>query len=143
MKLEIIHIAILILKKITIEEGLAEIEKTQQIIYKTILHYPRVFRFPYGSVNKEILKRIDMPAILWNADSLDWQCFDSKIIIEKLKHEIKENGILLFHDFKYYNKEAITTIVNDLKQEGYVFVTISELFGFYTDEFAIGGKLYY
>lgn len=31
-----------------------------------------------------------MPAILWNADSLDWQCFDSKIIIEKLKHEIKE-----------------------------------------------------
>ena len=130
-------------KKITIEEGLAEIEKTQQIIYKTILHYPRVFRFPYGSVNKEILKRIDMPAILWNADSLDWQCFDSKIIIEKLKHEIKENGILLFHDFKYYNKEAITTIVNDLKQEGYVFVTISELFGFYTDEFAIGGKLYY
>lgn len=45
--------------------------------------------------------------------------------------------------FKYYNKEAITTIVNDLKQEGYVFVTISELFGFYTDEFAIGGKLYY
>ena len=71
-------------KKITIEEGLAEIEKTQQIIYKTILHYPRVFRFPYGSVNKEILKRIDMPAILWNADSLDWQCFDSKIIIEKL-----------------------------------------------------------
>ena len=64
-------------------------------------------------------------------------------IIEKLKHEIKENGILLFHDFKYYNKEAITTIVNDLKQEGYVFVTISELFGFYTDEFAIGGKLYY
>ena len=130
-------------KKITIEEGLAEIEKTQQIIYKTILHYPRVFRFPYGSVNKEILKCIDMPAILWNADSLDWQCFDSKIIIEKLKHEIKENGILLFHDFKYYNKEAITTIVNDLKQEGYVFVTISELFGFYTDEFAIGGKLYY
>lgn len=130
-------------KKITIEEGLAEIEKTQQIIYKTILHYPRVFRSPYGSVNKEILKRIDMPAILWNADSLDWQCFDSKIIIEKLKHEIKENGILLFHDFKYYNKEAITTIVNDLKQEGYVFVTISELFGFYTDEFAIGGKLYY
>ena len=130
-------------KKITIEEGLAEIEKTQQIIYKTILHYPRVFRFPYGSVNKEILKRIDMPAILWNADSLDWQCFDSKIIIEKLKHEIKENGILLFHDFKYYNKEAITTIVNDLKQEGYVLVTISELFGFYTDEFAIGGKLYY
>ena len=130
-------------KKITIEEGLAEIEKSQQIIYKTILHYPRVFRFPYGSVNKEILKRIDMPAILWNADPLDWQCIDSKIIIEKLKHEIKENGILLFHDFKYYNKEAITTIVNDLKQEGYVFVTISELFGFYTDEFAIGGKLYY
>lgn len=130
-------------KKLSVQEGLEEINQTQEIVYQTIQRYPRIFRFPYGLVNQEVLKKTKLPTVLWNADSLDWQCCDTNTIINKIKHEAKENGILLFHDFKYYNKVAITTIVNDLKKEGYTFVTISELLGFYSDEEMAKGSIIY
>lgn len=130
-------------KKLSVQEGLEEINQTQEIVYQTIQRYPRIFRFPYGLVNQEVLKKTKLPTVLWNADSLDWQFCDTNTIINKIKHEAKENGILLFHDFKYYNKVAITTIVNDLKKEGYTFVTISELLGFHSDEEMTRGSVIY
>ena len=128
-------------KKISVDAGIEEINKTQAEIFKVIKRYPRIFRFPYGSVNKEVIKKIKLPTVLWNADSLDWQCYDSQKIIEKLKKEMKEDSVVLFHDFKYYNKVAITKIVNDLKNDGYTFVTVSELFN-YTSEEKIMAKIY-
>ena len=130
-------------QKLTLQEGLNEINQTQEIVYQTIQRYPRIFRFPYGLVNQAVLKGIRLPTVLWNADSLDWQCCDTQTIINKIKHEAKENGILLFHDFKHYNKVAITTIVNDLQKEGYRFVTISELLGFDSDEEMTKGSVIY
>ncbi len=130
-------------KKMSLQEGLAEINQTQEIVYQTIQRYPRIFRFPYGAVNQAVLKKIKLPTILWNADSLDWQCCETKAIIHKIKQEARENGILLFHDFKNFNPMAITTIVNDLKKEGYTFVTVSELLGFQSDEEMIKGSIIY
>lgn len=130
-------------KKISINEGLEEIEKTQNAIYEVIKHYPRIFRFPYGAINKEILKNINLPTVLWSADSLDWKRGDSSTIIKRVEKEAHENGILLFHDFKYYNYNAIKTVVNDLKNKGYAFVTLSELLDFASDETIKMGKVYY
>ena len=130
-------------KKLSVASGLIEIEKTQQIIYDVIKHYPRLFRFPYGAVNKELMKKMNLPIVLWSADSLDWKRYDSSVIISKVKKEITENGIILFHDFKYYNYYAIETIVNDLKSDGYTFVTLSELLEFKTEEDMSLGKIYF
>ncbi|MCM1259425.1 MAG: polysaccharide deacetylase family protein [Prevotella sp.] len=130
-------------KKLTLDNALLEIEKTQQIVYETIHKYPRLFRFPYGSVHKEVLHNISLRSILWTADSLDWQCYDSQWIIERMKKEVKENGILLFHDFKYCNQKAIVQLVKDLKAEGYTFVTVSELLGFYVEEDFLESKNYF
>ena len=57
--------------------------------------------------------------------------------------EVKENGILLFHDFKNFNEEAIRIIVNDLKKQGFEFVTISELLEFRNEENMQLGKVIY
>lgn len=130
-------------RKLSLEQGLKEIEKTQAIVFKTIGWYPRIFRFPYGLVNKQILNNIKLPTILWNADSLDWQCCDTKTIIKRVEKEVKENGILLFHDFKNFNEEAIRIIVNDLKKQGFEFVTISELLEFRNEENMQLGKVIY
>ncbi len=130
-------------KKLSLQDGLAEINQTQEIVYQTIQRYPRIFRFPYGAVNQAVLKKTKLPTILWNADSLDWQCCDTESIIHKIKQEARENGILLFHDFKYFNQKAITTIVTDLKKEGYTFVTVSELLDFQSDEEMIKGSVIY
>ncbi len=130
-------------KKLSLQEGLNEINQTQEIVFETIKRYPRLFRFPYGSVNKEVLRTTRLPTILWSADSLDWKCYDTLAIVNNIKKEAKENGILLFHDFKYYNKVAIETIVNDLKKDGYTFVTISELLNFKSNEEMVQGTIIY
>lgn len=130
-------------KKITIDMGLDEIQKTQDIIFQTIHRYPRVFRFPYGSIQKEVLKNTHLRSILWTADSLDWREFNFKMVVENVEKEIKNDGVILFHDFRFYNEKAITQVVKDLKEEGYVFVTISELYSFYSDEDFIEEKNYF
>lgn len=130
-------------KKISVDMGLDEIQKTQEIIYQTIHQYPRVFRFPYGSVQKEVLKGTHLRSVLWTADSLDWREFNHKLVVENVEKEIHEDGVILFHDFRYYNEKAITQVVQDLKKEGYVFVTVSELYSFYSDEDFIEVKNYF
>lgn len=130
-------------KKISIDDGILEIEKTQEIVYHTIRRYPRVFRFPYGSVKKELLNKTYLRSILWTADSLDWRVFDYKSVVEKVEKEIGNDGVILFHDFRYYNKKAIIQVVNDLKKEGYTFVTISNLYSFYSDDDFLIERNYY
>ncbi len=114
-------------KKITVDKGIEEINKTQELIFDVINRYPRVFRFPYGSVNKEVLKQIDLATVLWSIDSMDWENYQTDVILSRVRSNIKNGGIILFHDFKYFNKEAITTIVKELQTEGYTFVTVSDL----------------
>lgn len=114
-------------KKITVDKGIEEINKTQKLIFDVINRYPRVFRFPYGSVNKEVLKQIDLATVLWSIDSMDWENYQTDVILSRVRSNLKNGGIILFHDFKYFNKEAITTIVKELQTEGYTFVTVSDL----------------
>ena len=121
-------------KKITVKEGLAEIAKTQETIFNITSYYPRVFRFPYGAVNKEVLNELNIPTVLWDVDSLDWQNHDTKTIIKRVKSQVSENSILLFHDFKYFNETAIKTLISDLRKDGYTFVNLSELMKFTTTE---------
>lgn len=114
-------------KKITVDKGIEEINKTQELIFDVINRYPRVFRFPYGSVNKEVLKQIDLATVLWSIDSMDWENYQTDVILSRVRSNLKNGGIILFHDFKYFNKEAIATIVKELQTEGYTFVTVSDL----------------
>ena len=114
-------------KKITVDKGIEEINKTQKLIFDVINRYPRVFRFPYGSVNKEVLKQIDLATVLWSIDSMDWENYQTDVILSRVRSNLKNGGIILFHDFKYFNKEAITTIVKELQTEGYNFITVSDL----------------
>lgn len=130
-------------KKISVDMGLEEIQRTQDIVFQTIHRYPRVFRFPYGAVQKEVLKNTHLRSILWTADSQDWCEINYKMVVEKVEKEIREDGVILFHDFRNYNEKAITQVVQDLKKEGYVFVTISELYSFYSDEDFVEEKNYF
>ncbi len=121
-------------KKLSKETGLTEINQTQNAVYQIIHRYPRIFRFPYGIVNDEVMEELSLPVIAWSADSLDWKRNGTAAIINKVKAETYANGILLFHDFKYYAKDALTVIITDLKKDGYAFVTVSELLDFTSEE---------
>jgi len=130
-------------KNISKDEGLDEIKRTSEVIYSIIKHYPRVFRFPYGAVNKEVLSELYLPVVLWDTDSLDWKDSSTEGIIKRVKKEAKENSIILFHDFKFYNAVALRTIIRYYKDLGYEFVKVSTLLDFTTDDKMILGKVFF
>lgn len=115
------------LTKLEVEEFLLQIEKTQSIIYETVQYKPTIFRPTYGSINSKIKNSIDLDIILWNVDTMDWKYKSVDKIVTRATKNVKDGDIILMHDTYERTYKAVMKIVPILKEQGYQFVTISEL----------------
>ena len=115
------------LTKLDVDEFLMQIDKTQSIIYETVQYKPKVFRPTYGSLNNKIRNNINLDIILWNIDTMDWKYKSVDKIVSRATKNIKDGDIILMHDTYERTYKAIMKIVPILKEQGYQFVTISEL----------------
>lgn len=113
-----------------------EFEKTQEIIYSISKIRPKLFRPPYGNYNDEVIKVVssdDSTIVLWTfyQDSKDWSNPGVDAIVNTTLSKAQDGDIVLFHDYVYKPKsntvEALKKIIPKLIEEGYQFVTISEL----------------
>lgn len=113
-----------------------EFEKTQEIIYSISNIRPKLFRPPYGNYNDEVIEVVssdDSSVVLWTfyQDSKDWSNPGVDLIVDTTLSKIQNGDIVLFHDYVYKPKsntvEALKRILPELIEEGYQFVTISEL----------------
>lgn len=104
-----------------------EVNGTNDKISNIIGKKPIYIRPPFGSVNKHIRKLYNMKTILWNVDSLDWKLKNrDKIKKEILKH-VDDGNIVLMHDIYEESVYGALMAMEELKKEGYNFVTISEM----------------
>lgn len=115
------------LTKLTPLEIQNQINKTQDIIKNISGYTPKLLRPTYGDINNKIRENTDLKIVLWNIDSLDWKRKNSKTIANSVINKAKDRGIILMHDTKKRTVEAIKIIIPTLLEEGYQFVTISEL----------------
>lgn len=115
------------LTKLEIDELLTQIDKTQSIIYETTKYKPTVFRPTYGSINNKIRNNINLDIVLWNIDTMDWKYKSVDKIVARATKNIKDGDIILMHDTYERTYKAIMKIVPILKEQGYQFVTVSEL----------------
>lgn len=115
------------LKNVAKEELLEQITKTQDIIEKNLNYTPTLFRPTYGSVNNLMKENVKLDIVLWNLDTLDWKYKNSKKIAENLLKKVKNKDIILMHDTYEYTYNALKIIIPALKEEGYQFITVSEL----------------
>lgn len=110
-----------------------EIESVQRKVYEVTGIIPEYFRPPYFDMNQTMYDVIDLPFI-GGFSSKDW---DSAVSAEervKLFFEgYGEGKIAVLHCFKGNSNtvEALKTILPRLVEEGYEFVTVSELFAEY------------
>lgn len=108
------------------EEIIEQIEQTQSALKSTLGYTPKSLRPTYGSVNQKIRENTSLTIVLWNVDTLDWKIKDPKKIAERgLK--VKDGDIILMHDSKERTIKALSIMIPKLLDEGYQFVTISEL----------------
>lgn len=115
------------LSKLSTNELLDQINKTQDILKETVNYTPTCFRPTYGSVNNKIRKSINLSITLWTIDTKDWKIDSVDRIVERAIKDIEDGDIILMHDIFQRSSEALKKIIPRLKERGYQFVTISEL----------------
>jgi len=108
----------------------AEIEYTSNKVEEITGEPTKFFRPPYIAVNNTMYEQIDMPFICGYGCN-DWEAsVTAEMRATKTLEQAEDGAIILLHDF-YGNSatvEALKTIIPELKERGYQFVTVSELF---------------
>lgn len=126
-------------KKLNDEKMESEIENCNQKIENITGQRPILFRFPYGSYNKNamnVAKKLNMYPAGWDIDTLDWSKKSScdSICSSICKGYKTDNvsyphpgSIILMHTSGKYTPEALEIIIPTLLKGGYKIVTVSDL----------------
>lgn len=99
---------------------------------------PALYRAPYGEYSDNMLTTIEgmgLKTIQWDTDSIDWNKATVDDIEKRILKNAKSGSILLFHNDLENTTEALPVILEQLKQGGYEFVTVSDLI--YHDNYTI------
>lgn len=111
------------------EEINEEINRTTTVIKQAIGQKPTAFRPPYGAMNDIVKDSTDVPIVLWTIDTLDWKSHDAEAVLKIVQSNVKDGSIILMHDIHKSTVEAVALVLKYLKDEGFEFVTVSELKG--------------
>lgn len=104
-----------------------ELVKTSELIEELTGQEVQYVRPPYGTWNKSFESELNMFPVLWNIDPLDWSSSNVSGIVRKVTSKAKENAIILMHDEYDTTVTAALQIIDELKEQGYEFVTVEEL----------------
>lgn len=115
------------LTKVSDQEFLNQINQTQQIVKKVTGFTPRLMRPTYGAVNQSLRKRSQLKIVMWDVDTRDWESHNIDRILKKTVQNTKDGSIILMHDTKKQTVTILEKLLKQLKEEGYQFVTVSEL----------------
>ena len=108
----------------------SEISSTNQAIQAATGYCPKVFRPPYGATNATVQAAAGIHQVLWSVDTLDWKSHNTQAILSNVQNQVKPGGVILMHDIHQTTVDALPTIIDYLKSQGYSFVTVSQLYGF-------------
>lgn len=110
------------------EEFKEELLETNRIIQDITGEEVLYVRPPYGSWDRTLEKELNMFPVLWTVDPTDWSCLNARTVTNRVVTKVKENDIILLHDYYKSSVDAALEIVDELLEQGYEFVTVDELF---------------
>jgi peptidoglycan/xylan/chitin deacetylase (PgdA/CDA1 family) len=97
---------------------------------------PRFFRPPYGALSETVIRVAvaeGYKIILWNVDSLDWSGIPRTVLATNVLSQVRPGSIILMHSATgrggnlQNTVQALPSIIQRLRREGYRFVKVSEL----------------
>lgn len=107
-----------------------EIENASIEIQEATGSLPKSLRPPYGAFNdavKDISAELNLPIAMWSVDSLDWKHKNATAINQEIMSTVHPGAIVLMHDIHTATADALPSLLASLKNEGYEFVTVSQL----------------
>ena len=87
----------------------------------------RLVRPPYGSIGAAAREGTGTPLVLWTVDPEDWRVRDAATVRQRVVEATYDGAIVLMHDIYESTVEAVGGIIDDLRAQGYEFLTVSEL----------------
>lgn len=115
-------------------EKIADIQKSQEVLYRLTGKRPVLFRFPGGCYNpadQEMLKKMGLRMVGWTFPSGDAFNNNKEAIIENVLRKARPGAIIVFHlmggRYAPVTGEVLQTIIPELRKRGYEFVTVSSL----------------
>ena len=114
------------LTKLPLNQSKKEILDTQEAIYKATGIRPMITRPPYGAINSTVQNAVDQSFIMWSVDSLDWKTRNTKAIMQEIV-KTQPGSIILMHDIHQTSIDALPSVLEYLKNNGYTLVTVDEL----------------
>lgn len=115
------------LRTMTPDAVKADIHEADKSIYLAGGQLPKILRPPYGAINSQAASVIDKAIIQWNVDSRDWKLRNTPLIVQHVLQTVQPGSIILMHDIYQTTIDAINPIIEQLKAQGYEFVTVDQL----------------
>lgn len=117
--------------KLSAKDMQKDVEKNEKMIEKLTGKRCAVFRAPYGEYDDSVIlamREAGYQIIQWNIDTIDWREERSaQTILDTVLPKLSPGSIILCHNNGYKIKEYLTTLIETAQQQGYEFVTVSEL----------------
>jgi peptidoglycan-N-acetylglucosamine deacetylase len=126
--------------RISNEEIIVELEKTENLLSEFNAKFKPLFRFPYGDRNtqsQEIINNKNYIDIRWTIDSLGWKGtsggMTKELVENKVISKTVPGAIIMMHlgsnpdDKTHLDSEALPKIILELRKQGYEFATLTEL----------------
>lgn len=117
------------LTKLSTQEVYNQILQTQKVVFDQTGYFPTTMRPPYGAVNKEVAEAIGLPIIQWSVDTEDWKNKNAGVVTQRVLAGATDGAIVLMHDIHKTTAASLDATLQQLKSQGYEFVTIDELYG--------------
>ncbi len=84
-------------------------------------------RPPYGSYNQTVKQAVQTPLVYWSVDTQDWKYRQADNVRRVIVNQAKDGDIILLHDLYKTSVDGALSAIDDLRKEGYVFVTVEQL----------------
>ena len=111
----------------TYEKALEQIRASNQVISQIPGQTPVYIRPPFGEWSKELQEEVDMTAVLWDVDPVDWKVKNTETVVKRILKNARDGDIILLHDVYGTSVDAALEIVDQMRAEGYEFVTVDEI----------------
>lgn len=104
-----------------------EMKAADGMFQEILGHSAGLVRPPYGSLNQVTKENVGRPLVLWTVDPLDWKYRDAAGVRQRAVADSFDGAVILMHDIYPTTVDAVAGVIDDLRAQGYEFLTISEM----------------
>lgn len=114
-----------------------EISDADAAIEKVTGQKPKLVRAPYGNANSTVRSIINRPVIHWSLDTEDWRSRNAAAVKNAILENVSDGAIILMHEIYQSTYDGLELAIEELVNQGYQLVTVSELMEFRCEEAGI------